>query len=243
MGNQKQITALIKSISGQANVLIVPRIFIDLIGDHLAAMFLSQCVYWSDKGSGGWFYKSEKDWEEELGLSRYQVGRIRGQLKKTGYIETELRRANGAPTMHYKVNIGLLTNSIIKKLDYRETLQSDCKETLQSLTEITQKTTTRDYQEEYVNESEPNIFELYTQLIGPLPGGLLVDDLKMAQDDYPGEWIADAFKIAAENNARNWKYIKTILDNWQRKGRDWKPEKVQRQTRQKDSSRPLPKGL
>ncbi|HET7737325.1 MAG TPA: DnaD domain protein, partial [Tepidiformaceae bacterium] len=36
---------------------------------------------------------------------------------------------------------------------------------------------------------------------------------------YPAEWIVDAFREAAELNARNWRYVERILENWDREGR------------------------
>lgn len=215
MSNQKEIINMIKSISGQANVLTIPRVYIELTGDHLSALFLSQCVYWSDRGRDGWFYKSEKEWNEELGLSPYQVRRIREHL--SDFIEIDLRKANGAPTMHYKVKIELLTSSIMKKLNNPLLRNSTihCEETQQSLTETTTETTIEVKKEE-------NIFKLYEQNIGAIPT-LLVDDLADVEKEYHPEWIEAAFKIAVEKNARNWKYIYTVLKNWQAHGRDWTP--------------------
>ena len=115
MSNQKEVINLIKSISGQANVLTIPRIFIDITGDHLSALFLSQCVYWSDKGKNEWFYKSDREWEEELALSAYQVRRIRNNLSE--FLETKIKKAGGAPTTHYRIRFVHLSKSIVKKLN------------------------------------------------------------------------------------------------------------------------------
>jgi DnaD/phage-associated family protein len=67
-------------------------------------------------------------------------------------------------------------------------------------------------------EKRPGIFRLYEEHIGtitPIVGDRLVD----AEDRYPAEWIEDAFREAAELNARNWRYIETILRNWAEEGR------------------------
>ena len=58
-----------------------------------------------------------------------------------------------------------------------------------------------------------NIFSLYEQNIGILTP-LISEKLKDAEEDYPAEWIPEAFKEALNNNARNWGYIKAILDRW-----------------------------
>lgn len=67
-------------------------------------------------------------------------------------------------------------------------------------------------------ERRPGIFRLYEENIGtitPIVGDRLVE----AQDRYPADWIEDAFREAAELNARNWRYIETILRNWAEEGR------------------------
>jgi len=75
-----------------------------------------------------------------------------------------------------------------------------------------------------INNKEGNIFKVYESTVGPMTPNL-VDDLKDAEKEYPADWITDAFKIAAEGNKRNWRYVKAVLRNWQTNGRDWKPGK------------------
>lgn len=114
------LASLLLGFAGQANTLVIPRPFISLChGDHLAALLLSQILYWQDRTDdpNGWFSKSYEDWDEELGLTETQVKRlIRGdkrtktpmfKLEDIG-VETKLSRAkayNGAATMHYRVNL------------------------------------------------------------------------------------------------------------------------------------------
>ncbi|NPA90536.1 MAG: DnaD domain protein [Chloroflexi bacterium] len=64
----------------------------------------------------------------------------------------------------------------------------------------------------------PNIFTLYEQNIGLLQP-LIADELRQAEQEYPAEWIEEAFRIAAERNVRHWKYIRAILERWAREGR------------------------
>lgn len=160
MKNQKQVVALLSEMSGQANVLTIPRFYLSLLdGDTTTALLLNQIVYWSDRSNctDGFFYKSYAEWERETSLSQYQVTRAVNKLKKLGVLETKLKKANGAPTVHYKLNFDLLTEAIVNKLDYQETQQRIIKklnnplsrnstihyqETQQSLTETTTETTT-----------------------------------------------------------------------------------------------------
>jgi DnaD/phage-associated family protein len=70
-----------------------------------------------------------------------------------------------------------------------------------------------------IGEEKPNIFKLYESNIGPLTP-MIADLLKEAEDEYPPEWVEDAFRIAVENNVRRWRYIAAILQSWQQEGRD-----------------------
>ena len=75
------------------------------------------------------------------------------------------------------------------------------------------------------NQTE-NIFSLYENNIGVL-NPLITEELKYAQDRYSDEWIKDAFREAVVNNARSWRYIQSILENWDTKGRtqSYSPER------------------
>ncbi len=64
----------------------------------------------------------------------------------------------------------------------------------------------------------PNIFALYEQNIGLLTP-MISEELKEAEREYPADWIEEAFREAVEHNARNWKYIRAILERWKSEGR------------------------
>ena len=64
----------------------------------------------------------------------------------------------------------------------------------------------------------PNIFILYEQNVGLLQP-LIADELRDAEKAYPMSWIEEAFQIAVERNARNWRYIRAILERWAREGK------------------------
>ncbi|GAB4490029.1 MAG: DnaD domain protein [Anaerolineales bacterium] len=70
----------------------------------------------------------------------------------------------------------------------------------------------------------PNIFKLYEENIGPLTP-LMADTLKDAEQEFPAEWLAEAFSIAVERNKRNWKYIAAILRRWKKEGYEGKNRK------------------
>ncbi len=67
-------------------------------------------------------------------------------------------------------------------------------------------------------EERPNIFALYEDNIGML-SPMIADELKLAEEAYPHEWIEDAFGRAVAQNKRSWRYVATILERWEREGR------------------------
>jgi DNA replication protein len=72
---------------------------------------------------------------------------------------------------------------------------------------------------EPVAEETPNIFKVYEQNIGALTP-LIAEELKEAEKEYPPQVIMDAFRIATENNVRKWSYVRAILEDWTRKGKN-----------------------
>lgn len=146
MSQHRRMIDLIKSFSGQANVLTIPRVYIDLTGDLEAALVLSQCVYWSDKSSNRHgFYKTAAEWYSELHLTRKKLDRCLKQISR--WVKVSVHKANGAPTRHFKVNVQALAESISELLetDISEMSKRDKSEMPildKSLTETTHKITT-----------------------------------------------------------------------------------------------------
>jgi DNA replication protein len=63
-----------------------------------------------------------------------------------------------------------------------------------------------------------NVFQLYEDHIGAL-SPMIADELKRAEADYPQDWIEDAIREAVVANARSWRYVRAILERWDREGR------------------------
>jgi len=68
-------------------------------------------------------------------------------------------------------------------------------------------------------QPRPNIYVLYEQNIGLLQP-IIAEELQEAERAYPQPWIEEAFRIAIENNVRNWKYVRRILERWATEGKD-----------------------
>ena len=126
MSNYNDINNLITSFSGHKNVISFPVIYLDIAEDMNTAALLNQMVFWSDKSKrrDGFFYKTYLEWTEEIRLSEYQLRRSVKKLRDLGFIETKVKRANGSPTTHYKVNMDKISESILKELQFRNQTNS-----------------------------------------------------------------------------------------------------------------------
>lgn len=115
MSYTDQLKLLVKSFSGQANYIVIPRVFVDLLGDLQVAALLSQALYWSDRAvrRDGYVYKSLSDWQSEIGgVSDYAVRKF----KQLPYVKTKVLRANNVPVTHYLIDKELLNQMIIEML-------------------------------------------------------------------------------------------------------------------------------
>lgn len=89
---------LVMQFMGKQNTIPTPVPFIRLLGDHAAAAFLAQCLYWGERTSdpGGEFHKTHEEWHEELVLSPDQVRRC---VKTCGPLVTVRRK--GVPARNF----------------------------------------------------------------------------------------------------------------------------------------------
>lgn len=64
------------------------RIYARIAGGAVPGLFLSQAVYWSDKGDAdGWFYKTMAEWQRETALTRTEQETARRKLRTLGVLE------------------------------------------------------------------------------------------------------------------------------------------------------------
>jgi len=63
------------------------------------------------------------------------------------------------------------------------------------------------------------VFALYEQEIGALTPRI-IDELTEAERLYPAAWFERAFREAAAQNARSWRYVQRILERWGAEGLD-----------------------
>jgi len=139
---QREINDLVERVTQSKNLLMTTPLLVEFFdGDHNAAIFMNQVLYWSDrtKDPEGWFYKTNQNWFEELALSDYQVRRViygdkrvqnpKQNLSDVG-LETQVRMApNGRNATFYRLDIpqfvGIFTDWLEKKFgDFAERIKS-----------------------------------------------------------------------------------------------------------------------
>jgi len=94
----------------------VKKIYIDMAGDVLAGLMLSQIVYWYlpdkygrsklrvKKGEHFWIAKKHEDWWEEIRLTPNQARRALRILKEKHLVVTTVKKFNGSPHTHIRID-------------------------------------------------------------------------------------------------------------------------------------------
>lgn len=237
MDNHQTISNLIISYSGQQRTINIPVLYLELLEDYNTAVILNQLIYWSDRSSrtDGYFFKSYKEWEEEVFLSQYQVKKSIDKLKKLGLVETKLKKSYGSPTLHYKVDMEEISKWIMKKLDNRisRNLINDYQETSYSLTKNTTENTTENTtqhtennlntdnskpKDKKINDKDPVtkslslIQEKYFSQISPIKLENIIPEIEKL-----GEESFDIISVAVDytkNNNKNVNYLIKVINNW-----------------------------
>jgi hypothetical protein len=128
VSNYQKVIDMVNQLAGKKDWST--QIYITITQDPLAGLLLDRIVWWSDKSSrdDGFFWKTAEEWESELCLSYAQVARLTKALKDMGLIETTRKRANGAPTIHYKPILPAIVSLIkskFKKVEIQESRNSE----------------------------------------------------------------------------------------------------------------------
>lgn len=141
------------------DVIKVKRMYVDITEDLIAGLLLSQIIYWHLPSKQGglklrvkkeghlWLAKSREDWWEECRISPKQFDRAIQILIDKGFIDKQLFRFNGSPTVHIRVIEDVLMDSINSILTKGENGNSpkgkmETDETVKTLTETTTENTT-----------------------------------------------------------------------------------------------------
>lgn len=216
MNNYNVMKGIIASFSGQQNTLTIPTLYIELTGDIQTALLLNQIVFWSDKSkrSDGFFYKTYGEWEQETYLTEYQVRRSVTKLKELGFVETKLKRANGSPTLHYKLEFEMLSDSILKKLKKRNLTN------LRNEPEETSETLTVDYTDKYTVDLSPPVNKEIKHKFGEFQNVLLLEEeFKKLEERFPTDLDKRIERLSGyiASSGKKYKSHYATIISWARK--------------------------
>ncbi|MGN4719614.1 hypothetical protein ACTFQ7_28245 [Bacillus cereus group sp. MYBK226-2] len=216
MSNYNTIRTIISQISGQENIVVVPKLFIKLTGDLTTAVLLNQIVFYSDKSkrTDGYFYKSHKEWQEEICLTKRQVSYSTAKLKEMGLVDTKLMKANGAPTLHYKLDYDKLVDWIVTNCNNGklQNVTMDSNNMSQSLTENTTENTTK-------KKTSCQKFSTSDLENAKLLFELMLLNNPSAKEPNLEKWAND-FRLMREKDSRTDEQIKYLI-NWTQKDDFW----------------------
>lgn len=217
--SKNPLAASLLQMAGQSNVITVRRPFVAFTGSLERAMLLDQLLYWTPRSvMGGWVAKTDAEFQDELCLTRYSIRSARDGLVEMGIIETDVRKFNGFPTQHYRVNMAELTKqwsafvSRLSEIEQTVCLESDnpgLSEIGQSLTETTTETTDNRF---------ARVSKKLSQLTGGSLNSLAADLIGTWLEKHTDEWIIKAIDMAMAKKARSEKYVDKILINWEANG-------------------------
>lgn len=216
MDNRQMISNLIVSYSGQQRTINIPVLYLELLEDYNVAVMLNQLIYWSDKSSrnDGYFYKTYKEWQEEVFLSQYQVKKAVDKLKKLELVETKLKKSYGSPTLHYKVNMQNLSNWIMKKLNNGKSNNfiNDYQKTDDSLTKNTSENTSER------EIAKGDCIQKYQNEIGMLNPNQIHQLIDWVEDfnknNEAEEIISEAIDQAVKEKAKSFAYLNNKLKRY-----------------------------
>lgn len=210
-------------LMGQHQTLVIYRPLIKFMGGHAGALMLSQIIYWSRIKKGGWFYKSYDEWEHELEITKRVASGIIKKCKDMGFLKTKVKKANGAPTLHYLFDHEIFHKkfSEFRKDDLYNgklqivTIENDklsqsieSNKLSQSITKTTTETTTKTTKKSYPKGQAP--YDVYLKLLTIEPGlpkGPSLRDIKVLLDGDLGlepSSIDDIFACAKYLQSTSW---------------------------------------
>lgn len=189
-------------------------------------------------GKRGWFYNNQETVAETAGVSLNTCQRAIDKLREREYIST--------------VRLGLKDNRVLRYLIHARTV-----DTTHGVTETPSLVATENpsdgvsysidlpqtFPTEKITMRRGPIFSLYEGL-GWTVSPAIQPILQEIEDEYPPDWVEDAFRLAAAARARNIKYIEACLKHWKDHGRDCECAKPKgKEVDRRESERPDTSGL
>ncbi|MFK7812176.1 MAG: hypothetical protein AB8B59_06755 [Maribacter sp.] len=110
----KKKSILIEFLNPNQNIHIFKPL-VAFMGSHDKAVFLHRLIYWSSgKRKNGWVAKSYLEWYEEILVDKRPIMAASDYLKSIGVLETEVKKFNRFPTVHYKLNLDVMDKILVE---------------------------------------------------------------------------------------------------------------------------------
>lgn len=208
---------------------------VDLVGDLVTGVLLSQIIYWYrggklriERAGRPWLAKRREDWWNECRIRPKQFDRAIDILREKGLVETEVHRFGGFPTLHIWLNLAALSEGVktlFPKGEERDSRKGNnvIPERGISLTE----TTNRDYVQISTTTGNPMVDALFLlPYWKPDPEGdvLWLAEFSLEFPDFSLQHIKECRDFHDGRRARHKGDWKNRLRNWmkidtQRKGK------------------------
>ena len=133
------------------------KIYVDVAGDLIAGLMLSQIIYWHLPSKNGdsklkvkkdgylWIAKGNADWYDEIRITEWQAPRALKILEDRGIVEKRIYKFDGAPMNHIRIVgdrfLELFSNLVKAQRGNEGITQIQSGESLNSLTESTSENT------------------------------------------------------------------------------------------------------
>lgn len=215
---QKDVFNLIKTLTGQANVLTIPVAFIKYTGNIHSGLFLSQLIYWTEKTDDGWIYKTYNDWENEIYIKEYSIRKAKKILEEKDILETKVKKISGNPTVHYRLKWERFLDSFLCFLSNVNAKSKEPKCEIKGTynkAEITSKITT-DIYSTFLKNWKKNSLIQHNKITSKRKKAI---DKILKENDYPLEEIFKAFQnysIVLNSDDYFWDYKWSMEDFLQR---------------------------
>ena len=222
----------------------VKRIYVDVAGDLVTGVLLSQIIYWFLPDKNGktklrvvrdgkeWLIKKREDWWGECRISTFQVDRALKKLEKIEVIQTKIIRFSGTPMKSIWLDLDKLIMKIseVVKMDFRESGKSTfgkLQNGLSTFPKVINIDNNKDNNKEYVREfSTPTLFDL-TKYKNPddynedQKKELMIEVYNQIKDSQI--WREDVSRTTGLDQSETWHRIKMFLDEIKAKEDYFKP--------------------
>ena len=116
MNTDQDFNLFLRWEAATRDVMMLRKVYVDMTGDLVAGLMLSQIIYWHLPGRDGksrlrvakegglWLAKSYSDWWDEIRVTEKQARRAVNVLREKGLVITGVWKFNGTPTVHLRID-------------------------------------------------------------------------------------------------------------------------------------------